>query len=338
MNTRSLISAGVLLAVLGCRNDAESPTEPSSAGPQPVPQFVLTSNTWITRADMPSSERWRLATAVVSNAAGQSVLYAIGGSTPTGSSLSRVQAYNAATNTWTWKKSLPVALQETNGAAVINGKIYVSGGEMGYGSYSEQLYLYDPARNTWTRKRDMPTPSFRGLTGVIDNKLYVVASCHSQESCVAGFPDWWLYRYNPVSDTWTKLARPPTYIGYPVGGTIGKKLYVGHGGSKILDVYDPVTNTWTQRTTTVAVRGGAAYATLGAKLYMLGGFRRNADGTFTEVRATTVYDPATNLWTNKAAMPTPRSWVSAGRVVVNGRAGIELVGGKRPGNNLQYLP
>ena len=73
-------------------------------------------------------ERWGLAVADVPNAAGQSILYAIGGQTATGTPLGRVQAYNVATNTWTWKASLPLPLSETNGAGVINGKIYISAG------------------------------------------------------------------------------------------------------------------------------------------------------------------------------------------------------------------
>jgi len=61
------------------------------------------------------------------------------------------------------------------------------------------------------------------------------------------------------------------------------------------------------------------------------------DGTYTQVRTTSVYDPATNLWATKAPMPSVRS-ASAGRVTLNGQGLIEIVGGARPGNNLQYVP
>jgi hypothetical protein len=71
---------------------------------------------------------------------------------------------------------------------------------------------------------------------------------------------------------------------------------------------------------------------------VIGGLQRNADGTITQVRTTSVYDPATNAWTNRAPMPTMRSRFSASRVVLNGMARIEVVGGSRPGNNLQYMP
>ena len=85
MNMRLLAAMGVLLPVaLGCGDDAESPTQPGSEPSAAVPQFAVASNTWITRADLPSTERYGLATAVIQNASGQSILYAIGGKTVPG--------------------------------------------------------------------------------------------------------------------------------------------------------------------------------------------------------------------------------------------------------------
>lgn len=56
------------------------------------------------------------------------------------------------------------------------------------------------------------------------------------------------------------------------------------------------------------------------------------------MRTTTVYDPAIDSWTNKAPMPTARSRIAASRVVVNGKARLEVVGGPGPGNNLAFIP
>jgi N-acetylneuraminic acid mutarotase len=229
-------------------------------------------------------------------------------------------------------------------------QIYLSGGLSGRKSYRDELYMYDPATNTWASKQPLPITGYWGATGVIDNKLYVVTSCRWQEDCLyygdymlpSGHPDRWLFRYDPLTDTWTELAIPPSgtggHVTMGIGGTIGKKLYVGIGESNILQVYDPVTNTWVEKATPRALRSGGAFATLGARLYMAGGIRWNADGTYSEVRATNVYDPATNTWTNKAPLPTPRAWTAASRVVVNGQPRIAVVGGPRPGNNLQYIP
>jgi hypothetical protein len=50
-----------------------------------------------------------------------------------------------------------------------------------------------------------------------------------------------------------------------------------------------------------------------------------------------VYDPATNRWTTAHQLPPGAGggWRAAAKVMVNGRARIELVGG---GLNLQYIP
>jgi N-acetylneuraminic acid mutarotase len=282
---------------------------------------------------MPSTERWSLAAAMVPNAAGQSIVYTIGGATSTGGSLSKVMAYNVATNTWSYKASMPVPLYWTNGAGVIGGKIYISGGLSGNKEYRDVLFMYDPATNRWTQKQAMPNTTFRGVTAVLNNKLYVVTGC-DQEDC-AEFEPRALYRYDPVTDTWARLPPPPHTHNWAVGGVIGGKFYVTSFGN--LDVYDPVGNTWTTRASMPSpcwLGGGTA---LGAKLYVIGGFRRNSDGSITtNVRTVTVYDPGTNTWTTRAPLPTGRSDIPAVRVVVNGQGKIEMIGGRRPGNNLQY--
>jgi N-acetylneuraminic acid mutarotase len=339
---QSLALAIASLALSSCNDTA---TEPETAGDlrPSLPAFAVASNSWITRHYLPSTDRWGLATATVPNAAGQSILYAIGGKTNTDGSLSKVQAYNVATDTWTYKASLPKPLFTTNGAGVIRGKVYISGGLSGYQAYQQVLYVYDPATNSWTRKHDMPHPTSGGVTGVLNNQLYVLTNCGVD---VCNFSDDLplFYRYNPVTDEWTSLPTPSNSHHYGVGGFIGGKFYVtgglrGVGDPKKLDVYDPVTKQWTTRAPIPRQRWLAAGATLAAKLYLIGGFQLTPDGSAAPaVRTTSVYDPATNIWTTKAPMPTARAEISGSRVVFNGKPVIEVVGGAKPDNNLMYTP
>ena len=75
------------------------------------------------------------------------------------------------------------------------------------------------------------------------------------------------------------------------------------------------------------------------KLYVVGAsVRYHADETSDTVRTTRVYDPASNAWSTKAPIPSPLLGVVARRVFLQGQALIEVVGGSRPGNNLQYAP
>jgi N-acetylneuraminic acid mutarotase len=337
---RHLATALALLALAAC---ADSPTEPGTAPTESIaPELAVASNSWSTRAPMPTA-RWGLATAADSNPAGQSIVYAIGGTTATGGSLSKVQAYNVATNAWTTKAPIPVPLYRTNGAGAIRGKIYVSGGLVSNGNVLASLYEYDPVRNTWTRKRDMPKPTYDGVTGVINNKLYVVSGCNIDPCGPSIYRV--LYRYDPLTNLWTTLASPSYSHLAGMGGVIGGKLYAtrgGDGGSSQtdfkLDVYNPTTNTWAAKAPMARERWGGAGATLAGKLYVFGGYQRQPDHTTITVNTTSVYDPATDTWTNKSPMPKTQAQLSASRVFLNGQPRIMVVGGGSPDNNLAYIP
>jgi N-acetylneuraminic acid mutarotase len=319
-------------ALISCRDDT-TPTEPRLEQESPVAsEFSVAANSWTARADMPSIERWSLATAALTNAAGQWIVYAIGGKTATGGSLGKVMAYNVATNTWTYKASLPVPLFWTNGTGVVDGKIYISGGVSAVGKHHQDvLLMYNPATNTWTSKRTMPNPGYKGVTGVITGKLYVLTGCVDEEDCPL-FDDSIFYRYDPATDLWTTLPPPPHSHMGGMGGVIGGKFYVT-GGSAQLDVYDPTTNAWTTKAPMPQGRSGGAGVALDGKLFVVGG--STAGGS---TRTTHAYNAITNTWVTRAPSPTAPGEIAASRVLLNGKPRIQMVGGKRPGNNLAYIP
>ena len=248
-----------------------------------------------------------------------------------------MQAYNTSTNSWSWKKQLPIPLSSTNGANVINGKIYVAGGTSDDKNYQSTLFMYDPARNTWTRKRDMPGESYAGVSGVINGQLYVLTSC-DQEDCYP-FSRGSFYRYNPGTDQWTTLTAPQAYFKHTSGAVLGGKLYaVGSSNGKAqLWVYSPSTNSWTTKAPMNRPREGGAGVAVNSRLYIIGGMSVLEDGTRQAVRTVSRYNPNTNSWTNVQGLPSGRTGLTASRVIVNGLSRIEVLGGDRP-NNLQYTP
>ncbi len=318
------------LALAAC-GETSIPTQPETArNPVEAPPFVsqpelLSSGlgTWTSRAPMPTP-RYGLAGNVVNNSSGQPILYAIGGLDDNNTVLGRVEAYNAVTNTWTRKASLPHPRGRTNGTAVIAGKIYVSGGVSSSGSGTNSLYVYDPATNAWTTRASMPVTSFDGVSAAINGKLYVlVANC---PTCSR------LYRYDPSSNTWTRRADCPQQHGRGAASVIDGKLYVVDGGfgSTLeggLDVYDPATNTWTTKSTGGSLDGPAA-TVLGKKLYVLGGFLLDASGETGEIDfGVNAYDPATNTWAEKSHMIIARDGFVARTVTYGGVSYILAVGG-----------
>jgi N-acetylneuraminic acid mutarotase len=204
------------------------------------------------------------------------------------------------------------------------------------------LYAYDPVANTWTRKSDIPISSYAGVTGVINNKLYVLTDCGDDPNrCSSGIArQTHFYRYDPATNRWTSLSTRRAdgsmlFHRYGTGGVTGGKFYVTGGQedrSDELDVYDPFSNNWTTRAAMPAARWLAAGGILDKKLYVIGGY----DGAAYS-RATSVYDLATNRWTEKAQLPAARSQISASPVALNGQLRMEVLGGPTP-NNLAYIP
>jgi len=362
MTYRFLLPSLMVLGAFGVAACGEEATQPNTVVNEPAaPQLAVASNTWLTRRDMPL-ELYEQVTAAVPNAAGQSILYAIGGgkveSPYPGAPIpmGEVRAYNVATNTWTSKQDMPVARWGMNGSGVINGKIYVTGGytKAGYRGVTSSLFVYDIASNTWTQKRSMPAAGGDGVTGVIKGQLYVVAFNYAYHNPEVNF-----FRYNPSTDSWTRLPSP---TGYPSlnagGGVIKDKLYLTGRtealqeppwtGSKspVLE-YDPITNRWAQKrpwTNQYCVfvsddcYVGDQTVVMLSHLYVIGGYtagRTGGAGIF-------IYDPVSDSWASKPLLTTFSYWdagrLASARVFVDGKPRIEVIGGYRPGNNKQYIP
>jgi N-acetylneuraminic acid mutarotase len=321
MTRNSPFSLGVVCSVLGLAACSESTTEPAAIG-HPLsnsPVVAVTGNRWVTRAGLHGA-RFELATAAVTNAGGQSTLYAIAGRRLSDNMASRrVDAYNVATNGWTDRAQIPIALYSSNGAGAIDGKIYVSGGVRNSGYATRHLYMYDPATNAWTQKSSMPAPGYSGVTGVINGQLYVFTGCYGEGICDPFIPVAF-YRYNPVTNRWTRLSTPSNAHRDGMGGTIGGKFFLAGGRNSFgqLDVYDPATDAWTIKAFMPSERSLGAGAVLGGKLYVMGGIQKDpVDGSETAVAATSAYDPIADTWTAKAPMPAARYGIAASRIVVN---------------------
>ena len=92
------------------------------------------------------------------------------------------------------------------------------------------------------------------------------------------------------------------------------KLYVlgGFGaGATANEEYDPATNTWERRAPIPRGADHGASVALpqgeGGLVYFIGGF----DGRWGPLKAVWAYNPATNQWTGKADLPTPRGALGA---------------------------
>lgn len=108
---------------------------------------------------------------------------------------------------------------------------------------------------------------------------------------------------------------------YAIGGVLDPPSYVVC--TSVNEKFSPETNKWTTKTGMLTARASFATAVVDGKIYCIGGTTGLKDGQVIVSGVNEVYDPATDSWAAKTAMPTPRAGVTAG--VVDGK--IYVVGG-----------
>jgi N-acetylneuraminic acid mutarotase len=324
---------GSLVLLLGACSEDSVPTQPASstsAAPAGIPAADYVANSWANKTAMPTARRG-LVTASVNG-----IIYAIGGRSANEVNLPTVEAYNPAGTSllvWQPKASLPAPRAWPSGAVTINGKIYVPGGLNADGNPTKTLFLYKPGTNTWVKKAAMPVASYGGAAAAIGGKLYLLTPAGNSTL---------LHRYDPSTNSWTPRASGPQGHHYPVAGVIDGKLYVAgtmnsdESPSALVSAYDPATNTWLAVKTVMPEHQiGAGGVAIGGKLYAVGGFEELNSGPRAALQA---YNPATNSWLEKAYLPSPRGFLSAG--AANGV--LYAIGGLQPPDvvktNQAYYP
>jgi N-acetylneuraminic acid mutarotase len=196
-----------------------------------------------------------------------------------------------AQGTWVKLAPFPEPAEEISGASAA-GKMYVFAGLAPVWKPVGIVYEYDPATNRWTKKHQMALPSHHVAFTTYRDKIYAFGGFVLPESSPPG----WLpinnaWEYDPGTDTWKALAPMPSKRGSALAAVVGDKIYVV-GGATIIP-------------------GSKETAVFPTHPHM-------SVGTVEE------YDPATNTWRERSAMPTPRNHAAIG--VVNGK--IYVIGGR----------
>ncbi|MEK7400009.1 MAG: kelch repeat-containing protein [Candidatus Poribacteria bacterium] len=114
------------------------------------------------------------------------------------------------------------------------------------------------------------------------------------------------------SAKWTKKADMPIALFMVSASDVNGKIYiigtdVNRSLMTVLE-YDPVTDKWMSKSDAIATgnfslsTGSSSICAMNGKIYVFGGV--SSDGKI--LSTVEEYDPATNTWTKKADMPTPR--------------------------------
>jgi N-acetylneuraminic acid mutarotase len=236
-------------------------------------------------------------------------------------------------NPWIMGAPFPDPSEEVLGATA-NGKFYVLCGLAPGWKPKAMVYEYDPAANQWTKKKPMRLPSHHVAFASVNNKIYAFGGFHLPES---GPPSWVplnnAWEYDPAADEWKELAPMPTRRGAAAAAVANGKIYVTGGANSLTGVnesgihparphnvmatveeYDLSNNSWKTVRPLLLARNHHAAVGVGGRVYVIGGRVGSAfiSGTSNNVDLVEMYDPAADLWTPRARMPTARSAIGAG--------------------------
>ena len=166
----------------------------------------------------------------------------------------------------------------------------------------------------WTLKAPMPTPRIHSSVAAVGGLVYVIGGAKDQT--LQGLST--VEAYDPIKDAWTTKASMPT-ARYGAGiGVINGSIFVIGGSQKgdsftgAFEIYSPATNKWTTKSPIPTPKKGVVTAVVNNLLYVLGDFASFAASSADSAPGMQVYDPATDTWAQKAAIPTARSGFSVG--------------------------
>jgi N-acetylneuraminic acid mutarotase len=231
-------------------------------------------------------------------------------------------------NPWYMAAPFPEPSEEVLGTTA-NNKFYVFAGLAPGWKPKSLVFEYDPATNQWGKKKPMKLATHHVAFTSLNNKIYAFGGFMLPESGPAAWnPVNTAWEYDPAKDEWKELAPMPTKRGAATAAAAGGKLYVTGGANSLSGVtengihparphnvmgtveeYDPATNSWRTRRSLLLPRNHHATAGVGDRIYVIGGRVGSAfiSGTSNNVDLVEMYDPAQDLWTSRARMPTARS-------------------------------
>jgi N-acetylneuraminic acid mutarotase len=258
--------------------------------------FTVTDDPWITKAPMPTPRR------MMGSATVNGKIYVIGGLDGT-TLRDETMVYEPATDTWEFVSSIP-SVRSQLAVCAANGKIYAIGGNnLGAVNTVEE---YDPTTDTWSTKTPMPTERQDFATAVVNGKIYAIDGGNNEE-------------YDPIADTWTTKTSLSTYRTRLAAAVVNGKIYLigglDGGGffSDNVDEYDPATDTWSSKASMPTGRRDLAVSVVNGKIYAIGGIGYDQNNILI-YNAVEEYDPDTDTWATKTAMPTGREYLSASSV------------------------
>ncbi|GLG94694.1 hypothetical protein R5R35_004288 [Gryllus longicercus] len=229
-------------------------------------------------------------------------IFAVGGLTKSGDSLSTVEVYDPIISRWQLAEAMTM-LRSRVGVAVMRNRLYAFGGYNGTERLST-VEVFDPQKRIWSRVSSMHCKRSAVGVAALNDCLYVCGGYDGVTSLNT------VECYMPDKDEWTIVASMNKHRS--AGGVVAFEGYIyalgGHDGLSIFDSverYDPHSGQWRGAVPMLTRRCRLGVATLNGKMYVCGGY----DGS-TFLQTVEMFDPATNEWRFVAPMNVMRSRVA----------------------------
>jgi hypothetical protein len=248
-------------------------------------------------------------------------------------------ALQSRARTWTKLPAAPIAKSPNGGVVSVwtGHEMIIHGINFRpAGGFNGVTFAYRPATGTWVKLAN--GPGSRSAFETNDVAVWTGSRMlvPGQTSAI----------YNPATNTWRAMPRPPMSLSGAVTGWTGRRFFAWGGvccedSSHDGAAYNPASNTWRKLPTApLSLRRSASGAWTGRELVVAGGFKRELSGTEINFRDAAAYDPATGKWRKIAPMPRREYGATA---VWDGKE-ILFIGGTRvgvkgpPARGLAYNP
>ncbi len=226
-----------------------------------------------------------------------------------------------------WKKRADMfTARNSLSAEYVNGKIYAIGGDAVDPSWLRTVEEYHPATDIWKTCAEMPTRRHSFATSVMNGIIYAIGGTGGGNRTSASYTLGTVEEYDPKTGIWTRKTDMPTERTSFSSSVVNNKIYA-IGGTEGTSYKNPAKPVPASEDAPPQFNRKYAFSALNADTleYLIKAGEMvylEMDDSLSVIEE---YDPASDTWTRKADMPTPRHGFSTS--VVNGL--IYVMGGVR---------
>ena len=225
--------------------------------------------------------------------------YIVGGSQERDGAFVRdLLSYDIAARKWADLAMLPeyIAFPVVEAYA---GRLYVFGGLHRDGSVCNHSWVYDPTPDRFTALAPLPTPRSRASGAVVNGKIAVIGGIDADNINSNR-----VELYDPNNKTWSRIE-PLQVSRHGQTSAFAKDAIIvlgGYSGNPMeqttdVEVWKP-NQGWKTASPMPHIRGFASTVVYDGKVYVF--------GTRGGAEHPSIYDPATDLWTESKAKDVPR--------------------------------